>query len=543
MRCAAPSRCRPAWPSATRTCAEDQRIEFRIGINVGDIVEQDGDIFGDGVNIAARLEGIAEPAGSASRQRVQEDAAARLDLAFEDMGEQALKNIARPVRAYRVRLRHAGATSQSAVSADAGLPDKPSLAVLPFQNMSGDAEQEYFADGIVEDIITALSRFKSFAVIARNSSFVYKGRAVDVRQVAKELGVRYVLEGSVRRAGERLRITAQLVDGTSGAHLWADRFDGAVEDVFDVQDRITESVATIVEPQIREAEIERSRRERPESVAAYDLYLRALPKISRRDRQRRMPTAYALLSKAIALEPDNAVFLASALWALEHRIIMGWPTLDRRRPARLPATSRAAHLPMRTAMRRCWRSAASALGEHRAGLRTRAARSCANAVEANPNNRWSLTCAGIAKLHCGSLDDALAYIHRAIRLSPGDPTAIWPSPAIAHVHMILGNYAEALAGGGAIAGGQSELRPDLLDADRGQRAARPDGRGAALAGEVPERLLRASRSRASRRRSRTRIRRAWRRSSKGCGSPDWKRARWSAALPRSSPPTWSATAG
>ena len=203
----------PTWPTTGA-------LEFRIGINVGDIVEQDGDIFGDGVNIAARLEGIAEPGGICVSARVQEDAAGKIGLTFEDMGEQALKNIARPVRAYRLRA-DARRSSRVIVSVRrSSLPDKPSIAVLPFQNMSGDAEQDYFADGIVEDIITALSRFKSFAVIARNSSFVYKGRAVDVRQVAKELGVRYVLEGSVRRAGQRLRITAQLIDGDRRARIF-----------------------------------------------------------------------------------------------------------------------------------------------------------------------------------------------------------------------------------------------------------------------------------------------------------------------------------
>ena len=203
------------------------RIEFRIGINVGDIVEQDGDIFGDGVNIAARLEGIAEPGGICVSARVQEDAAGKTGLSFEDIGEQALKNIARPdprlPRAARRRRRHAPA----AAGAASPLPDKPSIAVLPFQNMSGDPEQEYFADGLAEDIITALSKLRGFFVIARNSTFAYKGKAPDIRQVARELGVRYVLEGSVRKAGDRLRVTGQLIDAATGAHVWAERYDRA----------------------------------------------------------------------------------------------------------------------------------------------------------------------------------------------------------------------------------------------------------------------------------------------------------------------------
>ena len=203
---------------------EQKRIEFRIGINVGDIIIDRGDIFGDGVNVAARLEGVAEPGGICVSGRVQEDARGKLDVSFEDAGEQQLKNIARPVRVYRVRF--AGGDTQAAIPQRLALPDKPSIAVLPFQNMSGDPEQDYFADGIVEEIITALSRFRQLFVIARNSSFTYKGRAVDVKQVGRELGVRYVLEGSVRKAGNRVRITGQLVDALTGAHLWADRFDG-----------------------------------------------------------------------------------------------------------------------------------------------------------------------------------------------------------------------------------------------------------------------------------------------------------------------------
>ena len=205
-------------------------------------------------------------------------------------------------------------------------PVIPSLAVLPFLNLSGESEQDYFADGVVEDIITALSRFKSFAVIARNSSFVYKGRAVDVRQVAQDPGVRYVLEGSVRRVGERLRIRTQLVNGTTGAHLWAEKFDGGLDEVFDFQDRITESVATLVEPHIQTAEIERSRRERARSIEAYDIHLQALPKLHA-ETEDLNKAAYALLTGAPSLEPDNAIVLAHATWALGHRHTMGWPSI------------------------------------------------------------------------------------------------------------------------------------------------------------------------------------------------------------------------
>src|SRR6266550_1838579 len=215
----------------------EKRIEFRVGIHQGDIIVEDGDIFGDGVNLAARLEGLAEPGGICVSGRVRADAAGKVDVAFNDLGEQTLKNIARPLRVYRVRLGEVPATDASAAALT--LPDKPSIAVLPFQNMSGDPEQEYFADGMVEEIITALSRIRWLFVIARNSSFTYKGQSPDVKQVGRELGVRYVLEGSVRKGGNRVRITAQLINSTSGAHIWADRFDGGLGDIFDLQDNIT----------------------------------------------------------------------------------------------------------------------------------------------------------------------------------------------------------------------------------------------------------------------------------------------------------------
>src|SRR5690242_11921088 len=221
----------------------DKRIEFRIGINVGDVIIDNNDIFGDGVNIAARLEAIAEPGGICVSARAREDLDGRIPAAFVDDGEQRLKNIARPVRVFRVRAAGEAARPASPLA----LPDRPSIAVLPFQNMSGDPEQEYFADGITEDIITALSRIRRFFVIARNSTFTYKGRPVDVKQVGRELGVRYVLEGSVRKASNRMRITGQLIDATTGAHLWADRFDGALDDVFDLQDRVTTNVVGAIE--------------------------------------------------------------------------------------------------------------------------------------------------------------------------------------------------------------------------------------------------------------------------------------------------------
>ena len=318
----------------------------------------------------------------------------------------------------------------------------PSLAVLPFVNLSGDDEQDYFADGVVEDIITALSRFKSFAVIARNSSFIYKGRAVDVRRVAQELGVRYVLEGSVRRAGNRARIGAQLVDAATGAHRWAQNFDGELDAVFDFQDRITEGVAMRVEPHIEMAEIERSRVERPTSLAAYDLYLRAL---SKRFAETLVENgeAWELLSRALVLEPDNPLFLGYLSWIIGHRHAMGWPPFgsdDRQRCAELArAGIRHARGDAR-AMALCAGQLIHVSKEYDWGMAVMEA-----AVEANPNDLLVVLFAGIAHLHCGSIEDALAFLHRAIRLSPRDPIVYFSLTGIAHAQMILGNYPEALA--------------------------------------------------------------------------------------------------
>jgi TolB-like protein len=312
-------RCATEWQHGMdeRSAAEpgDNRIEFRIGVHQGDIVVEDGDIFGDGVNIAARLEGLAEPGGICVSARVQEDVAGRLDLTFDDLGEQSLKNIARSVRIYRVRLTEAENTPESQPIDRARvlpLPDKPSIAVLPFANMSGDPEQEYFADGMVEEIITALSRIRWLFVIARNSTFTYKGQPVDVKQVGRELGVRYVLEGSVRKAGQRVRITGQLIHTGTGTHLWADRFDGSLEDIFEIQDKVAVSVAGIIEPTLQAAEITRSANRPTGDLTAYDLYLRAYAMVWSSARQ--SPEALRLMEQAIERDPSYGPALAWAAY-------------------------------------------------------------------------------------------------------------------------------------------------------------------------------------------------------------------------------------
>jgi adenylate cyclase len=280
---------------------EDRRITFRVGVNIGDIIVDGDDIFGDGVNVAARLQEIATPGGICVSSRVHEDVRDRLDVAFADGGPQTLKNIARPVPVWRWTPDDVALVGPATPAL--ALPDKPSIAVLPFQNMSGDPEQEYFADGIVEDIITALSRFKSLFVIARNSSFTYKAKAIDIKQVSHELGVRYVLEGSVRNAGGRVRITGQLIDSATNAHLWADRFDGSLEDVFDLQDQVATTVAGVVGAKVEEVEVERARRRAVEHPGAYDCFLRGLAVFQPRTRES-LEASARFFYRAIELDPN-----------------------------------------------------------------------------------------------------------------------------------------------------------------------------------------------------------------------------------------------
>src|SRR5215470_2548432 len=307
---------------------QDERIEFRMGLNVGDVVVEDGDIFGDGVNVAARLEGLADPGGICVSARVQEDAAGKLDLHFEDMGEQQLKNIARPVRVYRLQdIAPSAKTSTIAASPALPIPDKPSIAVLPFANMSGDPEQEYFADGMVEEITTAIARLPWLFVIARNSAFTYKGKPVGVKQVAQELGVRYVLEGSVRKAGNRVRITGQLIDTATSAHIWADRFDGALDDIFELQDQVASSVVGAIEPKLRLSEIERASRKPIANLTAYDLYLRALAQ-SYRFTEEGFAEAVALARQALSIDPSNAPAAALVGWCRGVLRMQGWGALS-----------------------------------------------------------------------------------------------------------------------------------------------------------------------------------------------------------------------
>ena len=379
-------RCATQWQHAMRKrgISDDNRIEFRIGVHQGDIVVENEDIFGDGVNIAARLEGLAEPGGICVSARLQEDVAGRLDVTFDDLGEQNLKNIARPVRVYRVRPLTAedapklGPTEPGPALA---LPDKPSIAVLPFQNMSGNPEQEYFADGMVEEIITALSRIRWLFVIARNSSFTYKGQSVDVKQVGRELGVRYILEGSVRKAGGRVRITGQLIDAITGTHLWADRFDGSMEDVFDLQDKVAISVAGVIEPTLQAAEIRRSSERPTNDLTAYDMYLQALPHFSAQEK-RDVFQALELVGKAIERDPNYGPALALAAHCHQWLVANDWAS-----------------------------DAESTRSE--ALVLARRALLCA------PDDPEVLAFAGFTLAHCGEdINVALGLIERALALNP-----------------------------------------------------------------------------------------------------------------------------
>ena len=416
---------------------QDQRIEFRIGINSGDVIVEGDDIHGDGVNIAARLEALAEPGGICISGIVHDQVYGRLEVIFDDTGDQNLKNIARPVRVYSLRtgLIEVSPTATPTLS----LPDKPSLAVLPFQNMSGDPEQEYFADGVVEDIITALSRVGWFFVIARNSSFTYKGKSVDIKQVSRELGVRYVLEGSMRKAANRVRITGQLIEAETGRHIWADRFEGALEDVFDLQDRITESVVGAILPSVQRAEIVRAHAKPTENLDAYDLYLRAVDRTVRASRDG-TAQAVSLLRRAIATDRNYALAKSYLSFVFVYR-----STLRFDEPGEWEEAVALAADAIETARDDAdtLRLAGHALSHFRQWERGKVALD--RAVRLNPNSAQVLNSAGWGSLHRCEPDPAIDFFHRAIRLSPLDPemaTMLW---GLAVADLMNGKNEEALS--------------------------------------------------------------------------------------------------
>ena len=417
-----------------------RRIVLRIGINLGDVIGEGGDIFGEGVNIAARLEALAEPGGTCISAKVHEEVNGKLACAFEDMGEQAVKNISRPVRAYRLRPAgvEGGASGRPALS----LPDKPSIAVLPFQNMSGDPEQEYFADGMVEDITTALARARWLFVIARNSSFTYKGRAVSVKQIGRELGVRYVLEGSVRKAGNRVRITGQLIDASTGAHLWADRFDGELADIFELQDQVTACVVGAIAPKLEQAEIERAKRKPTESLDAYDNFLRGMAAFHQFSKTAN-EEALTFFFRAIELDPDFASAYGMAARCYLQRKGFGWVGNREREIAETRRLAeRAADLGRDDAVALCNAGFALVIvaGELDDGTAL-----IDRSLELNPNLAWTWLFSALTKALDGKPETAIEHAARAMRLSPQDPQKFGMRIAMAEGHFVAGRYEEALS--------------------------------------------------------------------------------------------------
>jgi adenylate cyclase len=443
-----------ASPIAALKCAlaiqrrpvDSDGLRLRIGLNLGDvIIEEGGDLLGEGVNVAARLEGLAEPGGILISDKVIREVEGKVDAAFDDRGEQQVKNITRPVRAYAVRLAGSPEQISAATLLDVGkplpLPDMPSIAVLPFQNMSGDPEQEYFADGMVEDIITALSRFKSLFVIARNSSFTYKGRSVDIKQVGRELGVRYVLEGSVRRAGGQVRITGQLIEASTGAHLWADKYDGAIEDVFDLQDNVTEQVVGRITYKVRDAEIARSRRKPTGNLDAYDLYLRSSATWRTADRDSN-DAALRLAMKAIELDPEYSSAYARAASFYTSRKQSGW-MVDVE--AETSEARRLALLGVRYGKDDEYALACAAMvlgyncGEIETGLSL-----IDQAIALNSNSVYVWNYSGWLRTFAG--DHAVAGDHfaRALRIDPLDEIAVNLMIGISFSSFFRGKHAEAM---------------------------------------------------------------------------------------------------
>jgi TolB-like protein/class 3 adenylate cyclase/Tfp pilus assembly protein PilF len=416
-------------------------LRLRVGINLGDvIVGHDGDLYGDGITIAVRLEGIADPGGILISEKVYSEVEGKLDVGFEDRGEQQLKNISKPVRAYAVC---AGAPDEpiKEFGAALSLPDTPSIAVLPFQNLSSDPEQEFFADGMVEEITTALSRFKALFVIARNSSFTYKGRAVEVKQVGRELGVRYVLEGSVRKAANRVRITGQLIDATTGTHLWADRFDGGLGDIFDLQDQVTERVVGAIAPAVETAEIERAKYKPTESLDAYAIYLRGLAKFYQYGNWLATAEALRLFNRAIELDPDFALAYSHASHCYAHAKTNGWFSDSANEIAEASRLAqRALELGEDDAGVLCGSGWALAFVGRDLGVGTGL---LDHALTLNSNLAEAWRCSGWMRIWLGDPELAIEHFARAMRLSPLGRWLVDIQSGIAHAHFFLGRYDDA----------------------------------------------------------------------------------------------------
>ena len=431
-----------------KSVPEDRRMRFRIGVHLGDVIEKaDGTIYGDGVNIAARLEGLAEPGGITVSDSIRTAVKGKVATSFEDQGEQKVKNIAEPVRAYRARAEGAAAVKSKPPvgEIDLSLPDKPSIAVLPFANMSGDPEQEYFTDGITEDITTELSRFHSLFVIARNSTFTYKGKAVDVRLVAKELGVRYVLEGSIRKASNRIRVTAQLIDALTGNHIWAEKYDRVLEDIFAVQEEVTQSIVAAIAPQIDGAEQDKARRRRPENLSAYDLALRASANANEAyitsDYQLR-ERALAEARQALALDP-RCMLALTVIAASQGRYLfmMGaGPDAAKAWDEGVAAAAKAIELDPSGSPGHGWQGMLLSLARRRA----EALASVRRGHELNPSDVGALGNLSFVELMEGQAEAALEHLQKAMRISPRDPFHYITNSMRAAACFLLRDHAKGL---------------------------------------------------------------------------------------------------
>ena len=424
-------------------------------MHLGDVIEKaDGTVYGDGVNIAARLQALAEAGGITVSDAVQGAVRGKVAANFVDQGEQPVKNLPHPVRAFAVLARRRRSHTGCRCDADRAqppLPDRPSLAVLPFTNMSGDPEQDYFADGMVEDIITALARTRLFFVIARNSTFVYKGKAVDIKRVGRELGVRYVLEGSVRKGGNRVRITGQLIEVSTGHHVWADRFEGQLEDVFELQDRITAAIVSAMEPSVRRAEIERIRTRPPSSLQAFELVVRALPGLMPRSGRAGLDDALASLRRALELDPRYSMAKGLAAFACMSRIGAGYGSADDVKAGLRYADEALQEQDDDPSILAYAGAALASLGYRTMGFRVlgfrydEAQRAIERALSLSPNLLMVQVCAGNVKGVIGDGDAALGHFEQAMRISPLDPAMSAFIASTGGAHLIAGRYEPALA--------------------------------------------------------------------------------------------------
>lgn len=414
-------------------------LEFRMGISLGDVVDDGDDIHGEGVNLAARIEALAEPGGICVSAMVFETVRNRISEGFRDLGEHTVKNVSAPIRIYRIAVEPETHGRGSAELYDLMPPDKPSIAVLPFDNMSGDREQEYFADGVVEALTAELSRIRDFFVIARNSAFVYKGQSKNVREIGRELGVAYVLEGSVQRAGGRVRITVQLIETEGGSHIWAERYDGSLDDIFDLQDKITAQVAGALQPSIRLAEIERSRRKRPQFMGAYDYTMRALSHVwmLEKDEAHR---ALELLREALRIDPDYPLALALAAWCHAQSSVYNWvEDIESAKAQALELAERAASLSAEDPLILTVLGTVHTFARNYGAARVLLER----AVALDPNSAWASSRLGWLSTYADRPDEAHSYFEKALRLSPIDPMNFNNHVGIASAFQVAGNDAAA----------------------------------------------------------------------------------------------------